>query len=259
MSSEDSMPRFGGRTVEENLARAVATGKLVPHEGGWSLPAQAMSSPYLPVKWALPLECHFLNDFLFTHAYARSAVPFGCRNCFKVKIVPKTFRGLIALRTLLEAAPYHSKCGVDFHNPHSRDIYAGFLYLDGLAAAREAWQQMRPLVDAEPALGAATAMSIKRGCSNYEAACGPSDKWTFDDGAAEREAALKARFYSPPRPPPNYRVLRAAKMVGWMQIAYSIGDDTYLDFTGGRPLHPSMVAYPPVPTEGEKDSMPSTP
>jgi hypothetical protein len=62
---------------------------------------------------------------------------------------------------------------------------------------------------------------------------------------AEAEAALSALFRRPVRKPANYRMLRAAAMVTWIDFAYRMGDDTYLDFTGGKRLHPRTIAFPP--------------
>lgn len=240
--------RFGGRTARENLDRAVAGGKLTARDDGRFVVPVSARNWYLPVKHALNLDCHFLNNFVFAHAYDRKAVPAGCRACFKVKVAPADFRGLIALRGILEDLPYHSKCGVDLFNPHSRDFYAGYFYFVGLAGARQAWGVIRERVDAHPQLGPGTAMSIKRGCSNYEAHCGPSDAWTFAEGLEEIEAGLRPSFEPPAVAPLNYSLLRATKMAEWLQVAFNLRDDTYLDFTRGKPLHPPTRSYPPTET-----------
>jgi hypothetical protein len=237
--------RFGKKTVRENLAQAVADGKLnIQSDGRFLLPPQTQSANYLLVKSSPNLDCQFLNGFLFNHAYNRTAVPYGCRNCYKVKAVPSNFRGLIALRGILEVAPYTSKCGVDFFNPHSRDNYAGFLYLDGLAAARDAYRDLRERFNAHPYLGDKVTLTIKRGCSNYEAACGSSNQWTFQDDMSKLENSLKARIKKEPSTPVNYHLRKMYSMIAWLQIAYNLKDDSYLDFTGGKSLHPSTLSYP---------------
>lgn len=246
--------RMGRDSITDNLERAVAGGALVrTDKGGYALAANKPNAWYLQVRFALPLECRLLNEFLFQHAYAGSAVPLGCRACFKVKIVPRDFRGLIALRNLLEVAPYHSKCGIDLFNPHSRDIYAGFLYLEGLEAAQAAHADFRARIDADPDLGPDVPMTIKRGCSNYEASCGPSDQWTFDR-VEPVEAALRPLFESNPPPLENYRIRRAVAMRKWIQVAWNMRDDSYLAFTGGRPLHAGTLAWP----EGDAMAQPSS-
>lgn len=236
--------RFGKHTLQENLARAIAGGKLLKtEEGKYLLPSETPSDQYLQIKTTCRMSCQFLNKFLFQHAYDKNAVPYGCQTCYKVKIVPKDFRGLIALRATLEVAPYHSKCGIDLFNRYSRDIYAGFLYLKGLDAARKTYKDMQDRIDAHPDLAGQTLMTIKRGCSDYEAACGSSNLWEFRDGMEALEKELKSCFQEVLHFPVEYRVRRMKSMVNWLQIAYSLRDDSYLAFTDGKPLHQSSFTY----------------
>lgn len=237
--------RFGAYTVQENLARAVAAQRLmVLPDSRFSLPPRGGLPYFLHVKLFSGKPCRFLNAFLFENAYARAAVPYGCRNCYKLKIVPPDLRGLIALRGIFENAPYNSKCGVDFLNQYSSDIYAGFIYLDGLKAAQNAYKELRKLVDEHPDLGQTVSLSIKRGCSNYEAVCGPSDRWVFRDEMSALEASLKLRFNKELSVPDDYQRRRMSLMVRWIQFAYSIKDESYLTFTGGKRLYPPAVSYP---------------
>lgn len=237
--------RFGKRSVRENLERAVTAGRLVKLPNGhFVLPARRTQYSYLHVKSVLMLDCRFLSEFLFGFAYDKKTVPYGCSNCYKVKIVPNDFRGLIVLREILEDAPYHSKCGADFYNPHSRDVYAGFLYLEDLAAARAACLDMRARVDSRPELGSATKLTIKRGCSGMEAACGRSDRWVFRDGMQELESYLKTRVQVVPSVAVPYAVCKLKSFAAWIQVAYNIKDDSYLYFTGGKPLHQPTLSYP---------------
>ena len=152
--------------------------------------------------------------------------------------------GARLLRGILEDTPYDSKCGVDLFSKYSRDIYAGYLYLDGLDAARAACRDMRVRVDGHPDLGCTVQVTIKRGCSNMEAACGPSDQWTFRAGMQELERDLKTRFKKVASTPIDYKLRRGNSMVRWLQVAYNLKDDTYLAFTGGKPLHQPAVSYP---------------
>lgn len=241
---------FGSRTASENLEKAVDAGKLLRDmDGRLSLAGSDQENLYLVVR-SSTLQCQYLNGFLFEHAYARQVVPHGCRDCFKIKVAPDTLRGLVALRDVLERLPHPSKCGLALLNFQSQGTYAGFLYFDGLAAARASWGEIRTRIDAHPHLGSGVPITIKRGCTNYETACGPSDRWDFAEGMAALEAELKPRFAPPAKLPRNYGIERATMLVHWIKYAYSMGDDTYLDFTGGRPLYPPTRTYPPQEPDG---------
>lgn len=191
------------------------------------------------------MRCGFLLGFLFHGAYERQAVPFGCRNCFKLKAVPNDLKGMVALLELLEKQPEHAKCGVDLNNAYSRDLYAGYVYLDGLDAARAAYAPLRQAIDRHPDLGPRVPLRIKRGCSDYEVFCGPSDSWDFANWQAAFEA--HAEELCPPvhGDPLPYRLAKATRMTEWIKLAYRIGDDSYLAFTDGQPLYAASVSYSP--------------
>ena len=234
--------RMGQAPVGENIRRAIESGELVENDDG----TLALASPPAPsATWVYvdngpPLGCGFLMDFMFHHAYAEAAVPHGCRACYKVKVVPRTLRELVAAWQLGERIQCRSKWGIDFQNPYSPNIYAGYLYTSGLDAARTVFKVVREACNADPKLGPGVAITIKRGCSNYEALLGPSDSYEFTPEMAELEAYLKARFQQSKKPAQRYLVL-----AHWIDVAFRLGDDTYLDFTGGRRRRVGTLTYAP--------------
>lgn len=234
--------RIGNATVAENIRRAVEAGYLVEEENGGLRLAEPRQHRR---KWASiahgpPLGCGFLLHFLFHRAYDRAAVPQGCGACYKVKVVPRTLRELVAAWGIGKRIECRSKWGVDIDNPFSQNIYAGYFYTAGLDMARAIYKVARAAIDNDPLLGPDIAMSIKRGCSEYEAALGPSDHYQFAPELAELEDYLKTRFreIKASGPPP-------LPLAYWIETAFRTGDDTYLDFTGGKRLRPKTVAYDP--------------
>jgi|SRR5581483_3794569 len=248
MSPDELMAiRVGGTSVADNIRHAVEAGALVENvDGSWSLaeiPPNRNWARVVP-DWAKagpgpPAECNFLIRFLFGNAYAEGAVPYGCRACYKIKVVPKTIRQLVAAWGIGKRIDCVSKWGVDFGNRYSQDIYAGYFYTSGLEGARALFRVVRELVDGEPLLGPKVAMSIKRGCSDYEAALGPSDKYEFAPELDQLEAYLKSRYRE------KQQELAVIPLAHWIDVAFRSGDDTYLDFTEGRRLQPKMVTYDP--------------
>ena len=100
---------------------------------------------------------------------------------------------------------------------------------------------VRQATDDHPKLGPDVPIVIKRGCSEYEAKLGPSDRYTFTPEMRELEAYLKTRFrghkaeYQP-----------SLTVAHWIETAFRIGDDTYLDFTGGKRLRERTLIYDPA-------------
>ncbi|MEZ0242484.1 MAG: hypothetical protein ACAH11_03865 [Sphingomonas sp.] len=215
---------------------------LIAHEDGTLAlpPAPKVTSSWMEVPNGPPLDCHFLINAGFEGIYGGAAVPYGCRECYKVKVKLASLRQLMAAWKLGKSIPCLSKWGLDLGNPYSQDIYAGYLYATGLDAARVLHKVVRAALDSDPALGPAVPLTIKRGCSQFESAVGPSDQYEFTPEMAQLEALLRSRFIAPVTTGSNVRTIGR-----WIQAAFQIGDDTYLDLTGGKRLRPPSVTYEP--------------
>ncbi len=160
--------QFGGATVAENLRRAISSGAVIENKDGTlELSRNPGSSNWMTVPNGPPLGCVFLMNFVFRNAYGRSAVPHGCRECYKVKVVPRTLRELVAAWQIAKRIECRSKWGIDLYNPHSQNIYAGYFYTTGLDAARVLFKVVRQALNADPKLGPDITMTIKRGCDPF--------------------------------------------------------------------------------------------
>jgi hypothetical protein len=236
--------QFGGASVADNLKRAIESGRVIENDDGSLSPAGAAENKnWARVNNGPPLECIFLGRFLFVDVYARSAVPHGCQACYKVKVSLRTVRQLVAAWGIGKRIQCRSKWGEDLHNLYSQDTYAGYFYTAGLDMARTLFWVVREAIDNDPKLGPDVAMSIKRGCSEFEAAVGPSDKYEFTPEQAELEAYFRTRY----RENTEHDGLPPVPLAHWLDVAFRSGDETYLDFTGGQRLRPKMVAYDPGP------------
>lgn len=235
--------RIGGATVADNLRHAVATGKLIEDsDGGLRIASDRRTgNNWAWVEHGPPLGCTFLMTFLFRQAYASGAVPHGCSACYKVKVLPRSMRELVAAWGVAKRIECRSKWGVDLNNSYSQNIYAGYFYTAGLESARVIYRIARDAFAGNPKIAADIGVSIKRGCSEYEAALGPSDTYQFAPELVELEAYLRTRY----RAAPKQAGVPAVPLAHWIDVAFRIGDDTYLDFTGGKRLRPAAVAYDP--------------
>jgi hypothetical protein len=241
-SPEDILAlKVGASTVGENLQRAIDAGVLLQNQDG-TLELRHSAQIGLWLNRGDMPNCVFLNRFTFQLAYAQAAVPKGCEACYKVKVLPRTLRELVALYELAGQVECPSKCGIDLYTRHSQNIYAGYFYLKSLEEARGVFRVIRELVNDDPKLGSGVPIVIKRGCSNYEVSCGPSAQYTFRPELQDIEAYLKSRF----RRTRTERLTVAGTIYGtWVPLAYQMGDDTYLDFTNGEPLYPKSLTYDP--------------
>jgi hypothetical protein len=252
---EDRLLSFvvDGKTIGSNLERAIASGDVVRLADGklellrpYGQPPTVISlDGYIWRQGDFAQPCTFLNRFMFRHVYGEAAVPFGCRDCYKVKVVSDSLRQMVAVKDVAESVPASSKSGVEVDNSENQHVYGSYFYFLGLDRARAAYKVLRAKIDEHSKLGAGVKMLIKRGCTNYERKCGPSDQYKFDPRQEEIEQQLSSRFVADVRSGAKKTVRDKIQFLEWVRVAYRIGDDTYKDFTDGKELHPSAVTYPP--------------
>lgn len=235
--------RFGGSTVEENIAKAVAKGWLLDlGDDRWAQPEfpAINTSTWIHGGPVTENQCDTCAHFLFFIAYAQSAVPFACRNCYKVKVETRTLRELVAVRKIVGTFDVTHKCGPEVDHIYTSNLYGAVMYLDGLDQALRLKEVVRGMVNQDPLLGSDVPVYIKRGCTPFELACGPSDQYTFSPELQELEAYLSPRFIPAKRPA---YLPAAITFAMWLAVAFRIGDETYLDFTKGKRYYPKLVKY----------------
>jgi hypothetical protein len=234
---------IGGKTISAHLEAAITAGRVVKRPDGKFELRQPIKQPYIGNRGEFGPCCTFLNDFMFTQVYGEKAVPIGCRDCYKIKVVPDTLRQLMAVKDIAEEFPCSSKSGSEVDKKDTQSLYASYFYFLGLDKARATFRKLRDAIDAHPKLGPMVKMVIKRGCTNYERACGPSDRYTFDPRLAGIEAYFWARFVRRRSGEPRKEFRDAITLMQLVRTAYRIGDDTYKDFNGGKDLFTPTVNY----------------
>ncbi|MCJ2187066.1 hypothetical protein [Novosphingobium beihaiensis] len=246
----DSMAlrEIAGYTLADILAAAVEAGKIEwTSEGRLGLPTGGEQDGTAEIN-SLGAEnprhhyypCSFLNLFLFREVYRQSLIPFGCRNCYKVKVEASCVAELAAIREIAPAMPCPSKCACTLNYPYSVGVWSAFFYVDGLAMAFDVHRRLQAAIADHPRLANAELdVSVKRGCSLYEARLGPSDRWVIDETLEPLERRLHSLF----EPPREHEGDNLATFMGWIVSAHSIGDESYLELTRGKPIRPPTVDY----------------
>lgn len=240
---------IGGKTVGARLGEAIAAGEILRRPDGKlelagpdSLSLGTLSDLYNGGSFAP--DCVFLNCFMFKKIYGNKAVPIGCCNCYKVKVLPETLRQLMAVNEMAQDFSCSSKSSSEVDRQDNQSLYGSYFFLLGLDKARAVYWKLRDPIDGHPKLGPQVKMVIKRGCTNYEHACGPSNRYTFDPRLEAIEKYFRSKFIRK-RANHQRKYRNAMALLELVRTAYRIGDDTYKDFTGGRDLYPVTVSYDP--------------
>jgi hypothetical protein len=242
-----------GTTIGVNLQRAIASGKVVRRDDGKfelshteDRTAGAVHlDGYIHHKGDFSQPCVFLNLFMFQHVYAEGMVPFGCRDCFKVRVVTESLQQMMAVREIAESVSATSKTGVELRNQQHQPVYGSFFYTLGLDRARALYRDLRAKINEHGKLGSGVKMLIKRGCTNYERKCGPSDRYTFDPQQEEIERHFFARFAADVRLGVRKSMRDALQILEWGQFAARVADNTHKNFNDDSDRYPPVVTYPP--------------
>lgn len=199
----------------------------------------------------LEFSCTLWKEILFEIVFEQKAVPSHCHGCYKVVARPKTLSELVQIESLQQGKEGFgvSKCGIEMRAsvPH---LYGAYWYCDGLEDGYNMLSRVREALPTIPSI-------LKRGCTEYERACGPSDKWSIIPGQLELEALTSKHVdFDPYDIPPTLQSPPFVEDLHWTWIkwAYQNGDQTYLEFTHGKPLFPDYVTYEPPTTirEGQE-------
>ena len=149
------------------------------------------------------------------------------------------------------------KCGADLrkYTPH---LYGGYSYGKSLEHGREIYAAFRAAVDEHPGLGPDVKMILKRGCTEMEAMCGPSNEWKIDPKHKRIEEMCAAAIsFEPNEADSSDHHLRHVHRI-WIEHACMSGDETYLHYTGGQPIHGKYITYhepdkAPAQKKGKKE------
>jgi hypothetical protein len=201
--------------------------------------------PWVHTKPSYETNCFWWKDVTF-HTIVEKClpaenrfVPIGCQDCFKVVVRPKTLRKLFDLEKLQGELNLPSKCGIEIR-PSVNGNYGGYFYNRGLPAGLECWKVVRKAVDDR--LGSDVAVILKRACTEMEHAMGRSDEWTVTPKQISFEMEFAQRCVNDLPVIIQSDHAKDEVRQKWIEHAYSVGDQTYAEFTDG-PLYPDYVTY----------------
>lgn len=210
-------------------------------------PQAAVEGPWHYVKHRWEYDCftwhHVIFDYLSKPGLlGKPFVPSDCHQCFKVVVRPQTLKQLFALEKLQIAMERPCKCGIEVRDT-VHGLYGGYFYCKGLEEGLARYKEVRKAIDENQYLGWEVPVILKRGCTEYELACGPSDKWEVTPEQLKLESLVKQYLAIDDvvRIQPEHVVMHVHRK--WIEYAYARGDSTYAEFTNGKPLYPSVVTY----------------
>lgn len=203
------------------------------------------STPWHHVKHAHWCRCNMWHTVMFSIVFPKIGekwVPSKCQGCWKVVVRPKTVKQLFALLAVQKRIDVPSKCGIEIRRTTSSN-YGGYFYTRSLQEGLERYEQVRDEVNADDQLGPDVDVLLKRGCTEFEHACGPSDGWTVTERQLQVERLVERFIILDDVEARQPELLINHTHRQWIEFAFERGDMTYLEFTAGEPLTPKYKTY----------------
>ena len=256
MSNTIELPRKKGGKVNlyrdlasRSVARFVrdlrSTGQLYVNDDGKLTPHSRRVDPDQWIRTRgeghSDYECKFANMVLWDMISKKCPTPFvpsHCQSCWKVCAKPKTFKQLSEILFLQDRQDRRAKCGIEtrYYVPA---LYGAYWYTRSKEEGLDLYKEFKGSFEF-----AGVPLILKRGCTEMEIACGPSDKWEVTDWQIEIEDIARGLIVDDIVIERGYDWQRDDTLLRWMEFAEEHGDETVWEYTEGLYINaPSYVMY----------------
>ena len=216
--------------------------------------------PWAYFKMGYNQNCAFWSGVLFDCVFKKQRVPIQCQNCWKVVLMPRDIEELFASYLLLRELNRPGKCGTEGDRPNTDRLYGAYWYNNSVEEGLEAYNLVKAQIEKDRFFEATILdaplkvrfgngydgpprLILKRGCTEFEQACGPSDKWGWDDDQVEMERIAADAFSQDIVNQRQGDIQLARLAYVWIHKAFRWGDKKYTMFTNGNRLYPPPVTY----------------
>jgi len=145
-----------------------------------------------------------------------------------------------------------SKCGLELRD-RVFGHYGGYWYNESLDEGRRCYQLvydtvkkndlLAPLLDEVDEHGRTKWLLLKRGCTEFEHACGDSAEWKIVPEQLQIEALVNHYVVGDDQYRQQPEHLKRHVHRRWIDYAFENADPTVFKFTGGKPLYPAYRTY----------------
>jgi len=232
---------------------------LRPEDGKFKARQISLSSdaPWVYVKNTTGLDCALWHQITFNAVSqllpaGQAFVPRHCQSCWKVVVKPRTLKQLFNLHDLQKRSGLSCKCGIE-PRESVNGLYGGYFYNKSIEAGLACYETVKkmmseneflaPLLDEVDDKGRTKRIILKRACTEYEHLISDSSAWTITPEQEFIEDLIDQYVVND-----NLKLAQPEHIVwhiqrGWIEWAWKNGDDTYAEYTGGKPLFPAYVTY----------------
>jgi len=185
-------------------------------------------------------QCFFYRKIMFGFFKADfSGPPSWCQGCYKVVCKPKKVTDLFKIIDLQASEEFTAKAGIETR-AYVHGLYGAYWYNRSLTEGKE---KRRHVAKKIYGIDPDCKVFLKRGCTEMEQYWGDPNRWHADGRQMEWERLISewVDVKEPKSENPEYFDNFTKKR--FIEYAAAYGDSSYLELTGGRPLH---MIYEPI-------------
>lgn len=220
--------------------------------------SKIVDPPWIYTRGNPALKCTLWHEIMFG---AFGVFPEPCLDCWKVVVRPQTVKELLILLEVQEnLTSLYCKCGIEVR-PFVPALYGGYFYTRSKDEGNEALEEVKRLVHYN--IGENTPIMLKRYCSEFELAFGPSDQiestlvrgyflhpergkvpvMSLGEMQVWRNAVNVLFDLDEPDVSPQPVWIRQHIIRKWFEFAWNHGDMSVKEFFGGENLYTPAVKY----------------
>jgi hypothetical protein len=196
------------------------------------------NTPWIHVRHDERRNCALWMRIMYNYLHQ---MPVKCLGCWKVVVRPQTVRDLLKLLVIQEDL-YNGpcKCGIE-ERPTVHGNYGGYFYNWSMEDGQECYRRVRALVDI--LIGKDTPVLLKRYCTEFELAFGPSNKMLPNAKEVYLQNALEKVVDIKPNPYGQPGWIKLHILRRWLERAYDVGDSSVKTLNDGDPFYQPYVTY----------------
>lgn len=197
------------------------------------------NTPWCHAKQSPDKFCGFDHQIMFN---IWGMIPPRCLECWKVVVAPGSFKELMQLEQLEKQMNVPSKCGIELREYTSRP-YGGYFYTNNFDKGRQRCFEVKEAIADLISPEMAEKTILKRGCTEFEMAKGPSPFWNISKEDLEFHSRIESLVHIPRNYSPQPEITKTNVRLRWMVHAHRIGDFSYIDWNNGKKLFPTPITY----------------
>jgi len=209
------------------------------------------NTPWCHAKSTPGKRCALDHNITFKHW---KIIHPRCMECWKVCVtLPQMggFEQLLNLEQLQLRMGYASKCGMEMRD-YTPKFWGGYWYTESFDGGRDRFNEVKEALKKHVSEEAAESLILKRACTEFEMAKGPSPYWHNTREEEKMLDRIESMVSMPYSNNEQSDLVKNNVRLKWVLWAHMNNDMSYKKYNGGKSLFPGYVTYHDGPREDIK-------